>query len=121
MEREYDKKVKGCVDNIMSVIEDSIRTLISLGVDCNDDEAYVTVSDKYISDFVENITSPIRNYGMVHSILFTPLIFTPLNRSTLNESVKHKLKEAIENHKGLYLSDVYYVGNVRYLEIGWRD
>ena len=23
MEREYDKKVKGCVDNIMSVIEDS--------------------------------------------------------------------------------------------------
>lgn len=35
MERKYDKKVKGCVDNIMSVIEDSIRTLISLGVDCN--------------------------------------------------------------------------------------
>ena len=116
MEREYDKKVKGCVDNIMSVIEDSIRTLISLGVDCNDDEAYVTVSDKYISDFVENVTSRIRNYGMVHSILFTPL-----NRSTLNESVQHKLKETIENHESLYLSDVYYVDNERYLEIGWRD
>ena len=116
MERKYDKKVKGCVDNIMSVIEDSIRTLISLDVDCNDDEAYVTVSDKYISVFVENITSPIRNYGMVHSTLFTPL-----NRSTLNESVRHKLKETIENHEGLYLSDVYYVGNERYLEIGWRD
>lgn len=116
MERKYDKKVKGCVDNIMSVIEDSIRTLISLGVDCNDDEAYVTVSDKYISDSVENMTSPIRNYRMVHSTLFTPL-----NRSTLNESVQYKLKETIENHESLYLSDVYYVGNERYLEIGWRD
>lgn len=116
MERKYDKKVKGCVDNIMSVIEDSIRTLISLGVDCNDDEAYVTVSDKYISDFVENMTSPIRDYGTVRSIHFTPL-----NRSTLNESVQHKLKETIENHESLYISDVYYVGDERYLEIGWRD
>lgn len=116
MERKYDKKVKGCVDNIMSVIEDSIRTLISLGVDCNDDEAYVTVSDKYISDFVENMTSPIRDYGTVRSIHFNAL-----NRPTFEESVKHELKETIENHESLYLSDVYYVGNERYLEIGWRD
>lgn len=109
MERKYDKKVKGCVDSIMWRIDEAISGLKNLGISSEDDEAYITVCDRDIEDVVIQAT-----FSLTYSEI------TPLNRPTLNESVQRELKETIENHESLYISDVYYVGNERYLEIGWR-